>query len=79
MTPMDEKIVVALIALSGVIISVVLSFIVNYYQNKIALKKIHSEFSGKLYSKRLEMYLEIYELVSEFCKAIEKKEFYLKN
>jgi len=73
MTPMDEKIVVALIALSGVIISVILSFIISYYQNKIALKKIHSEFSGKLYSKRLECYLEIFELVSEFVKTIRSK------
>ena len=68
-----NEIVVALIALVGVIISVSLSFIINHYQNKIALKKIHSEFSGKLYSKRLDIYLEIYELVSDFWKTVEKK------
>ena len=72
MTPMNE-IVVALIALAGVIISVSLSYIINHYQNKIALKKIHSEFSGKLYSKRLDVYLEIYELISDFWKTVEKK------
>ena len=68
-----NEIIVALIALGGVIISVILSFIINQYQHKIALKKIHSEFSGKLYSKRLETYLEIYELVSQFCRMIDSR------
>ena len=68
-----NEIVVALIAFLGVIISVTLSFITIQYQNRIALKKIYSEFGGQLYSKRLEVYPEIYELVSGFCKLIDKK------
>ena len=72
MSQMNE-IVVALIALAGVIISVILSFIISQYQNKIALKKIHSEFSGKLYSKRLEIYLETYELISKFSRMVDSE------
>jgi hypothetical protein len=76
-----NEIAVALITLSG---SVALSFIINKFQVKIALRKIQSEFSGKLYSKRLENYLEIYELVSKFSRMFDgeindKKEFRMRS
>lgn len=69
---MDEKIVMSLISLSGVIISVTLTFIINKFQNKLELVKIHNEYRGQLYSKRLEAYLDIYELVSGFVKIIKR-------
>jgi len=70
---MENISIVSLLSLLGVIISVTLSFIISKYQNKIELIKIHSEFIGKLYSKRLEAYLEIYELVSGYIKDIKRK------
>jgi len=67
---MEKEIIVALISLCGVIISITLTCIIN---NKINLLKVHSEFSGQLYSKRLEAYLEIYELISGFVKSIVRR------
>ena len=66
----DPEIPSALIALSGVIISVTLSLIVNAYKNKTEILKIHSWFISQLYSKRLKLYLKIFELISAYIKII---------
>jgi len=65
--------IVSLISLFGVIIPAIISFIVSKYQNKFELIKIHSEFIGQLYSKRLGAYLKIFELISEYAKIIKRK------
>ena len=70
---MEELELSALIALIGVIISALLSFIISKYQNKIELIKTHSGFIGQLYSKRLDAYLRIYEVISDYIKVIKRK------
>ena len=71
---MENAVVVSLFPLLGIIISVTLSFIISKYQIKMELIRIHSEYNRQLYSKRLEAYPEIFELVSGFIKIIERKE-----
>jgi len=80
---MDNEILTALISLFGIIFSVILSCTIS---SKLGLIKTQSEFSKQLYKKRLKSYLEIYELVSNFVKIINRrkisfekmKEFYEK-
>ena len=60
---------VALITLVGVFLTFSISV---YNSTKIELRKV--ELSGGLYSKRLDAYLEIFNLVSGFIKTIERKE-----
>jgi len=68
---MNNEVLAAFISLSGVIFSVLLSCIIS---NKLSFIKIQSEFSIQLYTKRLESYLEIFELVSGFVKTIKRRE-----
>jgi len=51
-----------------VIISAFVALVVTLLQNQVAQRKIYSEFSGKLYSLRLNAYLEMFELISRFIK-----------
>jgi hypothetical protein len=71
---MAVEIFVALISLSGIILSLVLNTILYKYREKIEFIKANYEFAGQLYSKRLELYLEIYELISGFSKIIRERE-----
>jgi hypothetical protein len=72
---MPIEIIAPLIALTGVIISTLISYIVSVRQSKSELRKvraeIHREFGGKLFEKRLEVYPELYALLSGFVKVIQ--------
>ena len=70
---MENLLITSLFPLLGIIFSVILSFVISKYQNKIDLSKIHSEFISKLYSKRLDAYLEIFDLISGYAKIIKRK------
>ena len=70
---MNIKIIVALISLSGVVISSILSFIISKFHYKIELDKIQNNFREHLYIKRLDAYLLIYELISGFVHDIRNK------
>jgi hypothetical protein len=72
---MPIEIIAPLIALTGVILSTLISYIVSVRQSQSELRKvrteIHREFGGKLFEKRLEVYPELYALLSSFVKVIQ--------
>jgi hypothetical protein len=71
---MSVEIAVALITLSGIIVSLLLNTLLSMYRDKIKFITANYEFAGQLYSKRLELYLEIFELISGFIKMIIERE-----
>ena len=72
---MSIELVVALITLSGVIISIIFNAFINSRQIATELTKlrveIHQEFSRKLFEKRFETYPKLYSYLSKFIKAIQ--------
>jgi 5-bromo-4-chloroindolyl phosphate hydrolysis protein len=64
---------VPIISFLGVIISAIVSFVISKGSRNVESMKIHYEFKKELNSKRLEAYLEIYNLVSGFIKKMERK------
>lgn len=72
---MSIEVVAPLIALIGVIISALISYIISVRQSKSELQKlrteIYREFGSKLFEKRLEVYPELYALLSGFVKVIQ--------
>ncbi|MCC6975532.1 MAG: hypothetical protein IT322_16115 [Anaerolineae bacterium] len=72
---MPTEVVTPLIALIGVIISTLISYVVSTRQSKSELQKlrteINREFGGRLFAKRLEVYPELYALLSGFIKIIQ--------
>ena len=72
---MSTEIIVALIALFGVVISVVISLYTSMKQTKVELQKLRSEiqetYAGKLLEKRIEIYPDMYFLLSDFGKKIQ--------
>ena len=67
---MNTELVVSLISLSGVIVSVVFSLVFSNILNRL---QVQSKFIKQLYTKKLETYMEIFELVSGFIKIIKRK------
>jgi len=67
-----DNLIIYLFPLLGVLFSAILSFVISKHQSNIELEKISSKFSIQLYSKRMETYLEIYELIREFFKTIKR-------
>ncbi|NER80368.1 MAG: hypothetical protein F6K42_12465 [Leptolyngbya sp. SIO1D8] len=75
---MGKEIIAASIALIGVIVSVLISFITSRKQASIEVEKlrseIHQDFSLRLFDKRLEQYPDLYQYLSEFKKVIQYEE-----
>ena len=75
---LSENKAVALIALVGVIISAVISYVVSSHQASISISNLETElkskYNVKLYEKRIEKYPELYEIVSSLGKDIRKIE-----
>jgi hypothetical protein len=71
---MSTELVASLIALAGVIISVLVSFVVGQRQIKTQMDslriQIEQTFTSKLYEKRLEVYPLLFEIMSSFSKRI---------
>ena len=67
---MDIDLVLVIISLSAAVVSVIFTFVTSNKLNKL---QVQSEFSKQLYTKKLETYLEIFELVSGFIKIIKRK------
>ena len=70
---MENLMILSLWPPLGVLISVIVSIFISRSQNNTEKIKIYGEFVGKLYSKRLEAYLEIFELISDYVKIIKRK------
>jgi hypothetical protein len=72
---MPNEITVSLIAFIGVIVSTLISSLVSVRQTKNEIRKmrteIHKEFGSKLFEKRLQVYPELYALLSGFVKTIQ--------
>jgi len=73
---LTEKSFIALIALSGVIFSAILSYFVSTHQANISVQNFHKElenrYNQKLYEKRLTEYPKLYAIVSNLGKDIRK-------
>jgi len=73
---MSEKTTVALIALSGVVFSGLLSFFVSQHQADLSVHnlsvELESKYNEKLYESRLDAYPKLYETVSNLGKDIRK-------
>jgi hypothetical protein len=71
---MPQAVVVALISLSGVLVSVAISVLAGRWQVNVASARLLAEtrnaFGSRIYEKRLELYPEYYSHVSSFIKAI---------
>ena len=71
---MPIEVITALIALGGVILSVIISYLTSQRQIKIEVEKHRAElrkvFGGKLYDRRFEVYPEVYSYLSKFIKVI---------
>ena len=69
---MSNEILVALIALIGVLVSVAISLFSSMRLTNTELQKLRQEiqktYSGKLLDKRLEVYPDLYYLLSDFAK-----------
>jgi hypothetical protein len=69
-----ENIIVALISLSGVVISAGVAYSVSLIQGRRSQKQLERQikevYTGKLYEKRIETYPELYSLASELGKHI---------
>jgi hypothetical protein len=76
---MSIEVVTALIALGGVLLSVIVSLITNSRQTANELAKLRTEiqqsYAGKLLEKRLEVYPQTYILLSDFAKKLEARTF----
>jgi hypothetical protein len=72
---MSSEILAALIALVGVVVSVIVSLFINVRQTNAELQKLRSEiqqtYADKLLDKRLEVYPDMYFILSDFMKNIE--------
>lgn len=75
---MTEKVIVALIALTGVLISGLLSFYISSNQVKTTVKnlkiELKSKYNEKLYAKRLDNYPKLYKSISDLGKDLRKVE-----
>ena len=71
---MTDEMIVAIIAFSGVIISVLASLYSSMRQTNSELKKLRTEiqqiYTNKLLDKRIEIYPDLYNLLSRFTKSI---------
>lgn len=71
---MDTNVVTAIIALSGVILSVLLSFASSKRTLRIELEKVYRTieqgYASRLFDKRIDAYLIIFQLLSDFVKFI---------
>ena len=71
---MSTEIITAIIAFSGVVISIVASITVSLRQTTIELRKVRTEiqqtYMNKLLEKRIEKYPSLYKLLSDFDKSI---------
>jgi hypothetical protein len=75
---MDSTIISAVIATTGVVISVLISLLLNKKQLNNELDKmhltIHENYTSRLIQKRLEFYPSIYEILSEMGKKLKRVE-----
>ena len=73
---MSGEITVALIALGGMVISVLASLFISMRQTSAELSKMRTEirqtYADKLLEKRIEIYPGLYKLLSEFTKEIKE-------
>lgn len=71
---MSNEILTALIALSGVALSVLISYLTSRRQASIEIMKFRAEllrlYGGQLYEKRIQAYEEIYYCLSNFVKDL---------
>lgn len=71
---MADEIIVAIVAFGGVIISVFASLYSSMRQTNSELRKIRTElqqtYTNKLLDKRIEIYPDLYNLLSRFTKSI---------
>jgi len=71
---MSIEVLSALIALSGIVISILTSTLVTARQTKVEIQKIRTElqlaYASKLVDKRLETYPILFKLISNFDKRI---------
>lgn len=76
---MSTEIVVAFIAFLGVAISILSSVFISRKQTVLELQKMRTEirqtYAGKLLERRLDIYPEMYRILSDFTKKIESGEF----
>ncbi|MBW2737647.1 MAG: hypothetical protein JRE64_02115 [Deltaproteobacteria bacterium] len=70
---MEIQLKTALISLSGICLTVLISWVTSRLQTKVAIKKIYGDFSTKLYEKRLEFYPPLFELMSNLNKALKDR------
>lgn len=72
---MSKEIVIALISFTGVVLSVLISFLTSSRLTRTELEKLRSEvkktYADRLLSKRLETYPGLYYLASNFLKEIQ--------
>ena len=72
--PIDTDIVVAVIALGGIIVSVAVSLAISQRQTRSELQKLRTEiqqsYAEKLLEKRIAVYPELYHLLSDFTKGV---------
>jgi hypothetical protein len=75
---MTEKVIVSLIALSGVVISILVSSTIAFIQTKKSEENLKLEldkkFNEHLYKKRLDLYPDLYFALSELGKCLRKPE-----
>ena len=69
---MNSEIVVAIIALSSVLISALISYIISFkgikHERKKALYEIESTFYNQITESRIDSFKVIYEIISDFAK-----------
>jgi hypothetical protein len=76
---LKPEVIASLIALLGVILSVLLSLVVSHKQFRLELEKIekiiHAKYDEKLMNKRLTCYRNLWELLSKFNKEVLEGKF----
>lgn len=82
MIKITESTRVALIALAGVVLSAIVSFIVSSTQSQAAATNLRLEFeqrfNQKLFERRLEIYPVLYRTLSELGKSLEERDLFYK-
>ncbi|MFC2138622.1 hypothetical protein ACFLTE_10635 [Bacteroidota bacterium] len=72
------EILVALISLTGIIISIIISWLVAQYKARFEIKKLRLEtqhiYAENLVKARLEKYPNVYFMLESFVKSVQKKQ-----
>jgi hypothetical protein len=76
---MSDSILASFIALSGIVISALISFLVSRRQIDLQIQNQLHSYSAKLFERRLEAYPKMYSTLSAFAKAAKNKSLAKKN